>query len=102
MVYRETGRDRVKLGTVVGGSLEAESMKEQASGRVAPALWEALSNNRWEAAEVLEAELDYADGGRYIGASILELRKGEVTKEADYFAQPFTAPKCRAQWVEKM
>jgi ketosteroid isomerase-like protein len=127
-------------------------MNEQVSGRVAPALWEALGNNDWEAAaalladdfvqewpqsgerivgvenaieinrnfprglpemtirrsdgngslEVLEVELNYADGCRYLGVSILALRDGKVTKETDYFAQPFPAPQWRAQWVEKM
>ena len=51
---------------------------------------------------VLELELTYADGSRYLGMSVLELRDGKVVKETDYFAQPFQAPQWRAQWVEKM
>ena len=51
---------------------------------------------------VLEVELTYADGSRYIGVSVIELRDGKVVKETDYFAQPFQAPQWRAQWVERM
>ena len=50
---------------------------------------------------VLEVELTYADGSRYLGASILELRDGKVVRETDYYAQPFQAPEWRAQWVER-
>jgi ketosteroid isomerase-like protein len=51
---------------------------------------------------VLQVELTYADGSRYLGVSIIELRDGKITRETDYFAQPFPAPQWRAQWVEKM
>ncbi len=51
---------------------------------------------------VLEVELTYADGSRYLGVSVLELRDGKVVKETDYFAQPFPAPQWRAQWVQRM
>jgi hypothetical protein len=51
---------------------------------------------------VLEVELTYADGSRYLGASIIELRDGKVLRETDYYAQPFQAPEWRAQWVERM
>jgi len=51
---------------------------------------------------VLEVELTYADGSRYLGASILELRDGKVVRETDYYAQPFQAPEWRGQWVERM
>jgi 3-hydroxymyristoyl/3-hydroxydecanoyl-(acyl carrier protein) dehydratase len=51
---------------------------------------------------VLEVELTYADGSRYLGVSVIELRDGKVVKETDYFAQPFQAPQWRAQWVERM
>ena len=51
---------------------------------------------------VLEVELTYADGSRYLGASIIELRDGKVARETDYYAQPFQAPEWRAQWVERM
>jgi SnoaL-like domain len=50
----------------------------------------------------LELELTYADGSRYLGVSVIELRDGKVAKETDYFAQPFQAPQWRAQWVERM
>jgi ketosteroid isomerase-like protein len=51
---------------------------------------------------VLEVELTYGDGSRYLGVSVIELRDGKVAKETDYFAQPFQAPQWRAQWVERM
>ena len=51
---------------------------------------------------VLEVELTYPDGSRYLGASIIELRDGKVARETDYYAQPFQAPEWRAQWVERM
>jgi hypothetical protein len=51
---------------------------------------------------VLQVELTYADGSRYLGVSIIELRDGKIARETDYFAQPFPAPQWRAQWVEKM
>jgi ketosteroid isomerase-like protein len=50
---------------------------------------------------VLEVELTYADGGRYLGVSVIELRDGKVVKETDYYAQPFQAPAWRARWVER-
>jgi limonene-1,2-epoxide hydrolase len=51
---------------------------------------------------VLEIELTYADGSRYLGVSVFELRDGKIVKETDYFAQPFQAPQWRAQWVERI
>jgi ketosteroid isomerase-like protein len=51
---------------------------------------------------VLEFELTYADGSRYLGASILEFRDGKVVRETDYYSQPFQAPEWRARWVEQM
>ena len=51
---------------------------------------------------VLEVELTYADGSRYLGVSVIELRDGKVARETDYFAQPFQAPQWRAQWIQRM
>jgi hypothetical protein len=51
---------------------------------------------------VLEVELTYADGSRYFGVSVVEVRDGKIARETDYFAQPFTAPQWRAQWIEKI
>jgi hypothetical protein len=51
---------------------------------------------------VLQVELTYGDGSRYLGVSVVEVRDGKVAKETDYFAQPFPAPQWRAQWVERM
>jgi ketosteroid isomerase-like protein len=51
--------------------------------------------------EILEVELTYADGSRYFGVSVMELRDGKVVRETDYFAEPFPAPEWRSQWVER-
>ena len=51
---------------------------------------------------IVEAELRYADGSAFRGVSILEFRDGRIAKETDYFAEPFTAPQWRAQWVERI
>jgi ketosteroid isomerase-like protein len=51
---------------------------------------------------VLEVDLTYADGSRYLGVSVVEFRDGKVARETDYFGQPFPAPEWRAQWVERM
>ena len=50
---------------------------------------------------VLEVELTYADGSRYLGVSVFEFRDGKIVKETDYYAQPFQAPAWRAAWVER-
>jgi ketosteroid isomerase-like protein len=51
---------------------------------------------------VLEVELTYADGSRFLGVSVFELRDGKVVKETDYYdARPFQAPEWRAAWVER-
>jgi len=51
---------------------------------------------------VMQVELTYADGSRYLGVSVMEFRDGLIVKETDYFAEPFAAPQWRAQWVERM
>jgi len=50
---------------------------------------------------VMEVLLDYPDGSVFNGVSIMEIRDGKITKETDYFAQPFQAPQWRAQWGER-
>ena len=42
------------------------------------------------------------DGKPSYSVSIMELRDGQVTRETQYFADPFLAPAWRAQWVERM
>jgi ketosteroid isomerase-like protein len=51
---------------------------------------------------VVEVELTYADGSRFLGVSILEFRDAKIVKETDYFGEPFTAPQWRSQWVQRM
>jgi len=51
---------------------------------------------------VMETELVYADGSRFHGVSIVEVREGRIVRETDYFAEPFPAPQWRARWVQRM
>ncbi len=48
-----------------------------------------------------EAIVHYADGSRWLAATVLELRDGLVWRERVYFGQPFSAPEWRAEWVER-
>jgi len=47
-----------------------------------------------------EMAIDYADGSRWLGITIYELRDGLIWRERLYFGQPFEAPAWRAPWVE--
>jgi hypothetical protein len=49
---------------------------------------------------VVEARLDYGDGGDWRGVFVFELRDGLISSETAYFTQPFDAAEWRAQWVE--
>lgn len=52
---------------------------------------------------VAEGTIDYGDGTPVSIVSILETdADGMITKETDYFANPFEAPEWRRQWVEQM
>jgi len=51
---------------------------------------------------VMETELAYADGSRFRGVSIVEVREGRIVRETDYFGEPFPAPQWRARWVQRM
>jgi hypothetical protein len=42
------------------------------------------------------------DGKPSYTVSIMEFRGDKVTRETQYFADPFAAPAWRAQWVERM
>jgi len=50
---------------------------------------------------VTEFILNY-DGKPSYTVSIMEFRDDKVTRETQYFADPFEAPASRAQWVERM
>jgi hypothetical protein len=41
-------------------------------------------------------------GRSFYTVSIMEFEKEKVTRETQYFAEPFAPPKWRAQWVEPM
>jgi ketosteroid isomerase-like protein len=51
---------------------------------------------------VAEVDLRYADGSRFFGVSVLEFRDGRIARQTDYFAEPFSPPQWRSQWVERM
>ncbi len=50
---------------------------------------------------VTEFVLTY-DGKPSYTVSIMEFKGDKVARETQYFADPFTAPASRAQWVERM
>ena len=50
---------------------------------------------------VTELILTY-DGKPSYTVSIMEFSGGKVTRETQYFADPFVAPAFRAQWVQRM
>lgn len=52
---------------------------------------------------IVEGTIDYGDGTPVSLVSIFETDDdGKVTRETDYFANPFDAPEWRRQWVEEM
>ena len=52
---------------------------------------------------VVESIIDYGDGTPVSLVSILEADSdGRITRETDYFANPFEAPEWRRTWVEQM
>jgi hypothetical protein len=55
------------------------------------------SGNLW----VSEYVISY-DGRPVYTVSIMEFRDGKVTRETQYFADPFEPPAWRAQWVERI
>jgi len=53
------------------------------------------AGNLW----ITEYSIDYGDKSAFT-VSIMEFRDGKVSRETQYFADPFEAPAWRAQWVE--
>ena len=52
---------------------------------------------------IVEGTIDYGDGTPVSLVSILEAdADGKITRETDYFANPFQAPEWRRKWVEQM
>lgn len=52
---------------------------------------------------IAEATIDYGDGTPVSMVAILEIgADGKITRETDYFANPFEAPEWRRQWTEQM
>jgi hypothetical protein len=50
---------------------------------------------------VVEARLDYGDGGDWRGVFVFELRDGLIAGETAYFTQPFERAAWRAPWVQR-
>jgi ketosteroid isomerase-like protein len=50
---------------------------------------------------VVEARLDYGDGGDWRAVFIFELRDGLIASETAYFTQPFEPAGWRAPWVTR-
>jgi hypothetical protein len=53
------------------------------------------SGDTWWAEQIIH----YADGSRWLGISVLDMREGRIHRERVYFGQPFAAPPWRAKWV---
>lgn len=52
---------------------------------------------------IAEATIDYGDGTPVSMVAILETGPdGKITRETDYFANPFEAPEWRRRWTEQM
>lgn len=52
---------------------------------------------------IAEGTIDYGDGTPISVVSILEVGPdGKISRETDYFGNPFEAPEWRSQWVERM
>jgi hypothetical protein len=52
---------------------------------------------------IVEGTIDYGDGTPVSLVSILEEGDdGKISRETDYFGNPFEAPEWRRQWVEQM
>jgi hypothetical protein len=52
---------------------------------------------------LVEGTIDYGDGTPVSVVSILETdADGRISRETDYFANPFEAPEWRSQWTERM
>lgn len=47
---------------------------------------------------VYEGTVDYGNGTRVEGVSIVELRDGKIVHQTDYFAAPFEAPEWRSKY----
>jgi ketosteroid isomerase-like protein len=50
---------------------------------------------------VAEVDMEY-DGKPTHMVAIIELHGGKISRETDYWADPFPAPEWRAQWVERI
>jgi hypothetical protein len=74
----------------------ARTQRPEGAPRVEPGRMGGSGDTWWG-----EAIVHYADGSRWLGLTIFELRDGLVYRERVYFGPPFPAPEWRAQWIER-
>ena len=85
-------------GEVVTSSanyLIVRSQRPEGAPRVEPGRMGGSGDTWWG-----EGVVHYADGSRWLGITIFELRDGLIHRERLYFGPPFPAPEWRSQWVE--
>jgi hypothetical protein len=74
----------------------ARTKRPEGAPRVEPGRMGGSGDTWWG-----EAVVHYADGSRWLGITIFELRDGLIYRERLYFGPAFPAPDWRAQWVER-
>ena len=74
----------------------ARTKRPEGAPRVVPGHMGGSGDTWWG-----EAVVHYADGSRWLGITIFELRDGLIYRERLYFGPAFPAPGWRAQWVER-
>jgi len=87
-------------GEVVPSSanyLTVRSRRPEGAPRVVPGRHGGSGDCWWG-----EAVVHYADGSRWLGITVFELRDGLIFRERVYFGPPFPAPEWRAPWVERI
>ena len=85
-------------GEVVPSSANYRTVRLQrpeGAPRVVPGRYGGSGETWWG-----EAIVHYADGSRWLGITIFELRDGRIFRERVYFGPPFPAPEWRSHWVE--
>ena len=85
-------------GEVIRGRRNLQSLRSHHPGR--PSGFDirriAGEGNLW----ITEYVINYEDKRAYT-VSIMEFRDGKVSRETQYFADPFDAPAWRSEWVER-
>jgi ketosteroid isomerase-like protein len=84
-------------GEVIRGRHNLQALRSHHPGKPSGFVVRRITGegNLW----VTEYAIDY-QGKSAFTVSIMEFRDGKVSRETQYFADPFDAPAWRAQWVE--